>query len=177
MAKRLGEKEIFKTKLFTIKDIDLEFTTGKNATYQILHKNNTALIVPVTKEGKFVLVKEYYAAIDEYGLSFPKGRIEKGENKLDTANKELQEEIGYKAKELNEIALFTMSPGYITQKTHVFMATDLRESKLKGDEEEELEILEVSFDEFEKLVKDGKITEARTIAAFYLVNRILKNKK
>src|SRR3989344_2461774 len=120
MPKRLKEKEIFKTKLFTIKDIDIDFN-GERVTYQIVEKRDTALIVPITPDGKLILLKEYFAAIDEYQFSLPKGRVEKGEKELDTANKELQEEAGYKAKSLKNLGTLTMSPGYLTQKTHVFL--------------------------------------------------------
>lgn len=173
MIKRLGEKVIFKTKLFTIKDIVLQLGSGEQVTYQIIEKRDTALIVPITNEGNLVLVKEYFYAIDEYQIGLPKGRIEGGENELDTANKELREEIGYKAGKLNKLGVLTMSPGYLTQKTNVFLARDLTESKIKGDEPEELEIIEHPFSKFEELIDQGKLTEARMTAALFMARKFL----
>jgi ADP-ribose diphosphatase len=174
MIKRIGEKTIFKTKLFTVKDIDLQ-ASEKKVTFQIIEKNNTALIVPILGD-EIVFVYEYFAAIDQYSLSLPKGRVENEEEALFTANKELQEEIGYKAENIKELALLTMSPGYLTQKTHVFLAQDLKESKKEGDELEKLEIRKYTFDKFEELIENGELTEARTIAALYLARRELKKK-
>jgi ADP-ribose diphosphatase len=170
MIKRISEKEIFKTKLFAIKDVNLETPKGL-VTYQILEKKDTALIVPINEERQVIFVKEYFTAIDEYSLSLPKGRIDEGHDDLSTANKELQEEIGYKANKIEKLGILTMSPGYLTQKTHVFLAQDLEESKLEGDEAEELEIVVNSFSKFEELIEKGEISEARVIAALYLAKK------
>lgn len=172
MPKRINEKVIFKTKLFTIKDIDIEFDQ-KKVTYQILEKNNTALIVPINEKGELILVNEYFCAIDEYQLGLPKGKIDDGHTDLTTANKELQEEIGFKAGKLDKLGMVTMSPGYMTQRTHIFLARELTESKLEGDEEEKLEIITHPFEKFEDLIDEGRLTEARMIAALYLAKRFL----
>lgn len=175
MVKRLSEKVIFKTKYFTIKDVGLEYENGNKATFQILDKGDTSLIVPVNIHNELILVKEYFPAIDQYQLGLPKGRIEKGLDPKENANKELQEEIGFKANKLEELAILTMSPGYITQKTHVFLARNLVESSLPGDEEEPLEIVLYPFEKFENLIKLGKLTEARMIAALFLSRVYLLN--
>lgn len=173
MIKRISEKEIFKTKIFTIKELELKLNGGKKITRQILDKGDTSLIVPINIHNELVLVKEYFPAIDEYQLGLPKGRIDPGLDPLETANKELQEEIGFKANKLEEIGVVTMSPGYITQKTHIFLAINLVESTLQGDEEEPLEIVLYPFAKFENLITQKKITEARMIAALYLTRRFL----
>lgn len=172
MVKRIGEKVIFKTKFFTIKDIDLDFN-GKKATYQIIEKRNSALIVPINERNELILIREYFYAIDEYQLGLPKGRIEEELDELETANKELQEEIGFKAGQLDKLGVVTLSPGYSTQRTYLFLARDLTESKLKGDEEEELEVITYPFDKFEELIDQGKITDARMITALFLAKRFL----
>ncbi|MBI2020412.1 ADP compounds hydrolase NudE [Candidatus Daviesbacteria bacterium] len=174
MIKRLRERELFKTKLFIIKDIDLQLENGQKVTYQIMEKSDTALIVPINSKGDLILVKEYFYAIDEYQYGLPKGRIEDNSDDLKTANKELQEEIGYRAGKLDKLGVLTMSPGYLTQRTHVFLARDLVPSKLDGDEPEELEIIEYPFKDFEKLIEDRKLTEARMIAALYLAKRFIR---
>ncbi len=173
MIKRLGEKVIFKSKLFTIKDTDLKLEDGTTVTYQIMEKGDTAMLVPITNSGNVIFVREFYNAINEYQLGLPKGRIENGLNDSNTANKELQEEIGFKANKLTKLGVLTIAPGYLTQKTHVFLAQDLVESKLEGDEPEELEVVEHPLSDFEKLIDEGKLTEARMISALYLVRRFL----
>lgn len=174
MIKRIGEREIFKTKLFIVKDIDLDSPKG-NVTYQIIEKQDTALIIPVTKELDVLFVREYFYAADEYSLALPKGRIEDGSNRLETANRELQEEIGYKAGKLEQLATLTMSPGYLTQKTFVFLATELEESSLSGDELEQVTIVKHPLVRFEELIDAEELKESRVIAALYLARRKLQH--
>lgn len=173
MIKRIAEREIFKTKFFNIKDVDLQSSDGKKFTYQIIEKGESALIVPITNEGNVVLVREYFPAIDAYQLGLPKGRIEKEHDPLTTANKELQEEIGYKAGKIDSLGSFTMSPGYIRHTTYIFLARDLVKSKLIGDEMEELEVIEYQFEKFEELIAKGDLTEARMIAALYMARKFM----
>lgn len=174
MAKRLGERVIFQTKLFTVKDIDIQFNTGQKVTYQIVEKKNTSMLVPLDKNNNVYFIKEYFYAIDEYQLGLPKGRIDEGYDALVTANKELQEEIGMKAGKLDFLGTYTMAPGYYTQKTNIYLARDLSESKLSGDEEEALEIIKHPFGNFEELIKSEQLTEARMIAALYLAKSFLE---
>lgn len=155
----------------------MEIGKGRKVTYQIIEKGQSALIVPLTTDDNLVLVKEYFPAIDKYQLGLPKGRIDEGENPLQNANKELQEEIGYKAGKLDLLGVLTISRGYIKHYTHIYLASNLVKSKLVGDEMEELEIIEYPFDNFEELIKEGELTEARMIAALYLTRTFLKTDK
>src|SRR3989344_1234830 len=109
MIKRVSEKEIFKTKLFTIKDVLIQVDEGKIHTFQVMEKRDTAMIVPITNDNKIIFVREYFAAIDAYQLSLPKGRIDEGHDALVTASKEIQEEMGYKDTSLVKIVILTMS--------------------------------------------------------------------
>lgn len=173
MKKRIGEKEIFKTKFITIKDIKIQLSNSKVKTYQIIDKGNTSLIVPLTSDGDLILIEEFFAAINEYQLGLPKGRIDVGQDPLTTANKELQEEIGFKANKLTKLGILTISPGYFSQKTYIFLAQELVHSTLEKDEDEEIKILKIPFNNFENYIKQGEITEARVISALYLTKSYL----
>ncbi len=172
MIKKLSEKEVFKSRIYRIKDIEL-VSGDKQVTYQIIEKVDGAIIVPVTEKGNLVVVNEYFSGINAYQISFPKGKIESGHNELQTANKELQEEVGYIADKLTKLTTITVSPGYLTQKITIFLAEQLTQSKLEGDELEELEASELSFTDFEKLIESGEVNDARIIAAFYLAKKHL----
>ena len=173
MAKRLSEEIAYQTKYVTVKDVGFEFSDGKQKTIQVIERNDTALIVPLTQNNEVVLIREFFFAANEFQIGLPKGRIDEGMNALTTANKELQEEIGYRANKLDELGVLTMSPGYHTQKTHVYLAQDLVESKLPGDEDEEIEVLPTPFDEVEQLIYSGEIKEARVITAIFLAKNFL----
>ncbi len=172
MLKKIGDKEIFKSKIFTIKNVNLDSSHGI-LTYQIIEKRDGAIIVPITHDGDLILVNEYFAGVDEYCISLPKGQIDEGHNALYTANKELQEEVGYKANKIIKLGFVTVSPGYLTQKISLFLALDLIPSKLLGDEVEELKVITYPFSKFEDLIHNGKISDARIIAALYLAKDAL----
>lgn len=174
MIKRLSEKEVFKSKIFKVKELEIQSDQGK-FTFQIIEKNDTALIVPIKKNGNVIFIREYFAATNQTLLSLPKGRVENGLSDLETANKELQEEIGFRANKLSKLAVLTMSPGYLTQKTHVYLAEDLEKSSLKGDEIHEIEEVEIPLDSFEKYLETGELNESRTIAALYLARKALRS--
>ena len=173
MPHRKDEREIFSKGRFLLKDIDLELDDGSRVTYQMWDKPDTAMIVPVTDDGEVIFVTEYHAAIDEKILSLPKGRVEDGELSEDTAKKELQEEIGYKATQLEKVSTLRSIPGYINTRTHVYLARGLEESALEGDEEWELPTTLYPLSEFEKLIDERKLSEARVITALYEARRAI----
>ncbi len=167
-------RQLAKTRLFNIEEIDLEFSNGKTACYErITGKSNGGgvLIIPVLDE-KFILVREYCGGVDRYEWMFPKGKIENDEPPIDAANRELQEEIGYGAKSLRYLKAMTLAPGYLGHSTHLVLATDLYASQLEGDEPEPLDVEHFSFSEIEQLVWREDITEGRTIAAMYLLKSL-----
>lgn len=174
MSKVLNEKEIFSTKNFSVKEVEVELRNKKRASYPIVEfMKEVAIIVPITDDGKLVMIREYYPALNDYLLGFPKGKIEQ-ENSMEAANRELQEEAGYKAGKLIGLGGLVIDPRHIRHKTKIFLAVRLVESKLEQDEDEDIEVIKVSFEEFDKLVGQNKITEARVIAAFYMADSYLK---
>lgn len=177
MPKRIKETIVHESTIFRVKDIDLLFENGKKMTYSIIERPDTALIVPLTENGDILFLKEYQAALDTVLLGLPKGGIETGDTALETANRELQEETGYRAGRLDALGIVSMSPGHLTQKTHIFLARDLMESRLTGDEEHPMEIVRHPFARIEELIESGELSEARMIAALYLARRFLQSTK
>ena len=174
MPKRIGERIVAKSRNFEIKEVDLEFSAGKRKTHEIVDNSMQGVtVVPIGKDGTVFFVREYFAGAGEYQLGLCKGGIEPGYTPEETAQKELQEEVGYKAGRLDKLAEVFLHPAYSTAKTHIFLARDLQESKLAGDEGEELEVVPYPFKDVEKLIDSGEIHDARIIAALYLAKRFL----
>src|SRR3989338_5348861 len=175
MPKRIGERIVAKTKHFEIREVDLEFSSGRRAIHEIVDSNmHGVTVVPLLQDGTVLLVREYLTGAGEYQLELCKGGIEPGHTPEETAQKELQEEVGYKAGRLDKLAAVFLHPAYSTAQTHIFLARDLQESKLAGDEGEELEVVPYPFKEVEKLIDSGEIHDARIIAALYLAKRFLR---
>ena len=169
MPKILNQKSIFKSKLFNIKQADIEFN-GTTMKYEIISGTGSGavMVVPFI-ENDIIFIKEYAAAIDDYMITFPKGKIDKGETIEEAANRELQEEAGYKSKEIKLIKKLYLAPGYIDHMTYVMVAKELSVSSLSGDEPEELEVIRVHKDDVINFLDKNEIIDSRVHAALNII--------
>jgi len=175
----LQSKTIAKTRLFRVEQLDLRFSNGTEVQYERLcgSSNGAVLIVPMLDDDTVLLIREYAAGVDRYELSLPKGRIEDNEEIVPAANREIMEEIGYGAKNLQHLASLTVAPGYLSSKTHVVLAQDLYSERREGDEPEELEVIEWKLSDLPALLMHPECTEARTIAALFMTRELLQEGK
>ena len=167
------------TRFFCVEGIDLEFSNGATAKYERLNTKGIAavLIVPMLDEDTVLLIREYAGGVHRYELCCPKGKIEPDEEILDAANREIKEEVGYGAQQLEFLKSMTSGPGYSNHTTHVVLATDLYKEQLPGDEPESLEVVSWKLSDLESLIQQNDVTEARTIAALFLVREKFKQSK
>ena len=167
----LNVEEIAKTRLFRIERVGLRFSNGTEVDYERIQgsAHGSVLIVPMLDDDTVLLIREYAVGVERYELTLPKGLIENAESSVDAANREIMEEVGYAARSLEQITSFTLSPGYLASITHVVLAQDLYAKRCDGDEPEELEVVPWSLSRLDELLKSGSCSEARTIAALYMV--------
>lgn len=156
--------------LFRVETLELEFANGERRTYERLISRGVGavIIVAMPDPDTVLLVREYACGVHRYELGLPKGRLEPGESHLEGANRELQEEVGFAARDLRVLGQLTLAPGYMTHATHVVLARDLYESRLPGDEPEDLEVVRWPMADLAELVRRDDCTEGRTIAALYM---------
>ncbi|AOE49030.1 ADP compounds hydrolase NudE [Kangiella sediminilitoris] len=180
MSKKLprikNQKIIAETRIFAVEELELEFSNGVYRIYERLKagKYGAVLIIPMLDDNTLLLIKEYAAGVERYELAFPKGLVDPGEIALDAANRELQEEVGYAARELTQMKRITLAPGYLSHKMDVVLARDLYPSKLEGDEPEPIEVVEWKVDELDALLELDEFSEARSIAALHLLQHALR---
>ena len=173
MERWLASRVVFEGAQFSVKEIDVELAPGKVAHWEIVDKGGHSIaVVPVDAARDVYLVEEYFGAIDARGLSLPKGMVDPGESAEAAALREMREEIGM-AGNLRKLSEMTISPGYLTQKTTVFLATGLHPAPLPGDEEGRLEVVKLPLDSAIGKTLSGEITEARTIAGLVLARAVL----
>lgn len=179
MAKKPTIKNIetiAESKLFRIETLDVLFSNGQQRQYERLARNKSngaVLIVPMLNSDTVLLIREYSAGVDRYELGLPKGKIDAGENSLEAANRELKEEVGYGAKQLHLLTSLSIAPSYLEHMIDIIIAQDLYEERLLGDEPEELEVIPWKISNIQELLKTGECTEARSIAALYMVKDYL----
>jgi ADP-ribose diphosphatase len=162
---------VAESRLFRVEQLDLEFSNGTQVKYERLRSSGfgAVLIVPMPDPDTVLLIREYAAGTERYELGFPKGRVEADEDLLEAANREIMEETGYGARRLTLLTALTLAPGYLGHRTHIVLAEDLYERRLPGDEPEEIEVVPWRLDDMANLLAREDFTEARSIAALYLV--------
>lgn len=161
--------------LFTIEQLDLEFSNGERRVYERLVSRGlgAVIVVPVRDDGQVLLVREYAVGLHHYEIGLVKGRLEAGESLLEGAQRELREEAGFAARDLRELTQLSLAPGYMTHITHVVLARNLYPSRLPGDEPEELEVVPWPLAKLDELTARPDCTEGRTIAALYIARDFL----
>jgi ADP-ribose diphosphatase len=170
-----AKKQVAKSRLFCIEQLDLTFTNGEQRQYERMLGSNSGavMIVPMLDDDTMLLVREYCAGTHSYELGFPKGLIDAGELAEQAADRELKEEIGYGAKILTPIHRVMMAPAFFNAKMDIFLAQHLYPEKLVGDEPEPLDVVPWKIADYQRLLLEPSFSEARSIAALMLVKDFL----
>jgi ADP-ribose diphosphatase len=173
----LDSRIVAESRIFRIERLALKFSNGARREYERLVGTayGAVLIVPVLDEKSILLIREYAAGTDRYELGFPKGRIERGEDMMEAAQRELMEEVGYGARRLDLIDSLSLAPGYLSHVTHIILARDLYPESLEGDEPEQIEVLPWRLSELPSLLAREDFSEGRSIAALFLAREILQH--
>ncbi len=177
--KILSAKIVSKSQIFCVESLELEFSNGVHRTYERLKagNNGAVMIVAINNQQQLILIREYAAGTERYELAFPKGLIENGETPEQAGNRELKEEAGYGANNISQLKAFTLAPGYLSHKMYLVLAEDLYCEKLEGDEPEPIEVVHWPLSKMDELMQQDDFTEARSIAALYMANEIIKRRK
>ncbi|MBE7216753.1 ADP compounds hydrolase NudE [Shewanella benthica] len=172
----LGSEIVAQSRLFKIEQVNLKFSNQVERQYERMKGNNrgAVMVVPVLNGDTLLLGREYAAGTHTYELGFVKGLIDPGEEALEAANRELQEEIGFGARKLTHLMELSLAPGYFASKMQVFIAEDLYESVLEGDEPEPIEMVPWPLDNWQSLLEQEDFSESRSVSALFLAQKYLK---
>ena len=156
--------------------LDPEFSNGERRRYERLHGrgHGAVAVVPMLDAETVLLVREYAAGVHRYELGLVKGRIDAGETPEQAANRELMEEAGYGARDLQVLRSITLAPVYMSHQTHLVLARDLYPQRLPGDEPEELEVIPWKLDDLGELSLREGFSEGRTIASLFIAREWLR---
>jgi ADP-ribose pyrophosphatase len=165
--KTLKSEEVFSGKVISLHLQDVELPNGKQSKREIIKHPGAVAIIALTDDNKIVLVEQYRKALERTIVEIPAGKLEKGEEPALCARRELEEETGYECESLELLTSFYTSPGFADEIIHVFLAKGLtkKENPAALDEDEFVNLEELTLEEALQYVKEQKIYDAKTIYA------------
>jgi ADP-ribose pyrophosphatase len=158
----LKTEEIYRGRIF---DVSLATVREEEKTYtrEIISHPGSAVIVPVFADETVALVRQYRHPARKYLLEIPAGSLAQGEDPKAGAERELEEEIGVRAARVEKLTEFYVSPGFLSEKMHVYLATDFTESRQNLEDDELLRIERIPLRDCAELIKNGEIEDAKTM--------------
>lgn len=172
--RKLGEKNVFKDGIVDIVHKDFYYEEVKGSMpFTVLKMINWALVVPVTAENEFIVVRQFRAGPEADTLEFPGGGVNNNEPPALAAARELTEETGAEAEEIVPLGVMDPNPAFMSNKCNVFLAKNARlTGKQRLDKFEDTEALIIPYDEMMRMVKDGRFRQSLSIAALglYIMN-------
>ena len=157
--------------LQVLKD-EVELPNGKIGSREYIPHPGAAMVIPVTDKGQLVMLHQFRYAVQSVFIEFPAGKVDAGENALQAARRELQEETGWNAKDFKHLTTIHPVIGYSNEKIEIYLATGLTASKQDLDDEEFLDVFEISFEEAMAKMQNGEITDVKTMIGLFWYNQM-----
>ena len=177
MGKKLGpwktlrREEVLSTPWMSLYHDQFEMPNGKKGNYFYLHTKGSALTIPITDDGKILLVKQYRYLTNNASIELPCGGVKDGQSDEDAARAELVEETGYDCQKLKKAGKFVPYNGLSDEFCTVFIARKLSFVGSKPEETEQIEVLAVTPEEVDAMIEKGKIVDGMSIAGWLLGRR------
>jgi ADP-ribose pyrophosphatase len=166
--KTLDTQQIYQGPAVNMRVDTVEKASGRKTTRDVVEHRNCIAVVALDEQDKVLLVRQFRHPVDKFLLEIPAGGIDPGEEPLDSVHRELQEEIGYFPRKIENLGGFYTIPGYGTEYLHCFVASDLVPSRLIAEDTEDIELVRISLDEIPRLIASGEICDAKSIAALLM---------
>ena len=164
--KTIRTTPIYQGKIISLQVDEVELPNGEIAKREIV-KHPGAVAVIALHEGKMIVVEQYRKPLEKSQVEIPAGKLEPGENPLEAAKRELEEETGFACGSIQHVSSFYTSPGFADELLHLYVAEQLSVGHLNPDDDEFIACTSISLEEAKALIANGRISDAKTIIAVY----------
>lgn len=173
-AAKIESKELYKGKFFSLRRDIIQIDPHPPHTWDIILHPGAVAVLPIKKNGNLLLIQQWRRPVQKILYEIVAGILEKNESPLSCAQRELQEEAGYKAEKLTSLGGFYTAPGFCTEYIHLFIAQDLLESSLPKDLHEAIDLAEMTLEDALTLIDNHEIIDVKTICAILRYERLLQ---
>lgn len=167
----ISQQRLYDGKVVNLRIDTVRMPDGRTATREVVEHVRAVAMVPVAADGRILLVRQWRSPVGAALLEVPAGSTDHGEELEPAVQRELQEEIGYRAGRLTRLGGFWVAPGYCTEYIHVFLAEELAESRLAADEDENIEVVPLTLAEALIAIDRGEIDDAKSQVGLLLYAR------
>lgn len=174
--KTITTETIYRGKILSLRKDRVAFPGGGSGVREVVELANAVGIVALTGKQEVLLVKQYRYPIGGELLEIPAGKLEPGENPLDCAKRELEEETGYRALYWHQIGAFFTSPGFCTEKIYLYLAGGLTLHTSNLDPDEFIEVQVIPLQDALQMVDRGDINDAKTITGLLIAQKMVNDK-
>ena len=172
--RRVSSKTIFEGHIIKVTLDQAELPNGKLAAREVVEHPGGVAVLALEEDNTTYLVKQFRYPIQQLLLELPAGKLDGPEDHLLAAQRELSEETGLEAEEWTYMGSILASPGFCTERLHMYLARKLSHKKQHLDEDEFLNVVPIPFDALVRQVMDGSQDDAKTVAAVLKAKTLLE---
>ncbi|OPX43640.1 ADP-ribose pyrophosphatase [Ruminiclostridium hungatei] len=173
--KTLKTEDIYKGNIIKVQNLTVSLPNGKEATRDIVLHPGASVVVPVNENGEIYMVRQFRKPLDFTTLELPAGKLDApGEDPKICAERELMEETGLRAENIEHLISIHTTPGFCNEVIHMYMATGLTQGESCTDEDEFLDVDKIHVSKLVDMILEHKITDAKTIIGVLLAERKIK---
>ncbi len=175
--KKLSSEEIFDGVAIHLFKDEILLPNGNKGVREVIRHPGAVCVLPVTENNEVIFVNQFRYAFNKVTLEVPAGKLEKGEDPLEAAMRELSEETGLSAKNVTYMGELYTTPALIDEVIHMYLATDLIEGEQHLDEDEFINTLKMPMEEALAMVMKGEIRDSKTQLLLLKADKYLKSLK
>lgn len=172
--KTVSKEIVYNGEIFDVEKIKVSLPDGKFSNRDVVRHNGGVAVLAVKDNGKILFVEQFRKAIDSTLLEIPAGKLEKGEDPFKCAERELEEETGYKSHNIKFMGKVVMAPGFSDEIIYIYYAEQLYKGTKGGDDDEFINLHEFDLYEVNDMIISGKIFDSKTVCAIKFLESLNK---
>ena len=160
---------LFRGRVFTIVRDEVRHASGYESVREVVEHAGGAVVVPLFDNGDVLLIRQFRYPVQDEIIELPAGKLDDGEDPERCAERELEEETGWRGSEFRRLTAMMTTPGFCSEVLHIYLATGLHDGEQRLEEgEESISMLRVPFREAVAMCRDGRIRDGKTVTGLML---------